>query len=86
MVIQRNLPVHVWGNAAPGENVTVSFRGETRSTLGNTLGLWNVYLRPGEAGGPFQLTVRDTGSSLAGSAASSPPITLDDVLVGDIWR
>jgi sialate O-acetylesterase len=85
MVIQRNLPVHVWGNAAPGENVTVSFRGETRSTLGNTLGLWNVYLRPGEAGGPFQLTVRDTGSSLAGSAASSPPITLDDVLVGDIW-
>jgi sialate O-acetylesterase len=85
MVIQRDLPVHVWGKAAPGESVTVSFRGETRSTLGNTLGLWNVYLRPGPAGGPFQMTVQDTGSSLAGSAASSPSITLDDVLVGDIW-
>jgi len=30
MVIQRDLPVHVWGDAPPGQPVTVSFRGETR--------------------------------------------------------
>src|SRR5437870_4844579 len=32
MVIQRALPVHVWGKAAPDETVVVTFRGETRST------------------------------------------------------
>ena len=33
MVIQRDLPVHVWGWATAGEAVTVGFRGETRSSL-----------------------------------------------------
>ena len=31
MVMQRDLPVHVWGMAAPEEDVRVSFRGETRT-------------------------------------------------------
>jgi sialate O-acetylesterase len=78
MVIQRDLPVHVWGKAAPGENVTVSFRGETRTTQTNRLGRWSVYLKPGLPGGPFQMTV-------ASNTAGAPPITLDDILVGDIW-
>ena len=76
MVIQRNLPVHVWGMAAAGEAVSVSFRGETGSTTANELGRWSLYLKPGSAGGPFQMTV--TGKD--GQA-----ITLDDVLVGDVW-
>ena len=29
MVVQRGLPVHVWGMAAPNEAVSVTFRGET---------------------------------------------------------
>ena len=28
MVIQRDLPVHVWGRANPGEQVSVTFRDE----------------------------------------------------------
>jgi sialate O-acetylesterase len=79
MVIQRDLPVHIWGTAVPGEGVSVTFRGETRSTQTNQLGRWSVYLKPGAAGGPFQLTVKGT------PAASAQTITLDDVLVGDIW-
>ena len=31
MVVQRGLPVHIWGAAGPGEAVSVSFRGDTRS-------------------------------------------------------
>ena len=77
MVVQRDLPVHVWGMAAPGEAISVSFRGETRSAKAGPLGRWSIYLSPGEAGGPFAMTV--AGSSDAGS------IKLDDVLVGDVW-
>jgi sialate O-acetylesterase len=38
MVVQRELPVHVWGMAAPGEDVSVSFRGESRPTKASRLG------------------------------------------------
>ena len=74
MVVQRDLPVHFWGWAAPGEQVSVSFRGETRTTSADELGQWSVYLAPGAAGGPFQAEVK-----------ASNTITLDDVLAGDVW-
>jgi len=84
MVMQRDLPVHVWGMAAPGEAVDVSFRGETRSAKAGALGRWSLYLSPGAAGGPFQLVVTGTPAADA-AAAAKDKITLDDVLVGDVW-
>jgi sialate O-acetylesterase len=74
MVVQRGLPVHVWGTAGKHENVSVTFRGETKSTTADDLGRWSLYLSPGEVGGPFQLSVKGTNT-----------ITLNDVLVGDVW-
>lgn len=74
MVLQRSLPVHVWGMADPHENVTVTFRGETKFTTADELGRWSLYLSPGEAGGPFQMSVKGTNT-----------IMLNDVLVGDVW-
>jgi sialate O-acetylesterase len=86
MVVQRDLPVHVWGLAAPGEAVSVTFRGETRSVKAGQLGRWSVYLKPGVAGGPFQMTVQGAPATAGQSAAPAPQtITLDDVLVGDVW-
>jgi len=83
MVIERDLPVHVWGMAAPGEQVSVSFRGQTGSTTAGELGRWNLYLKPGAAGGPFAMTVSGTGGS--GNASGPQTIKLDDILVGDVW-
>jgi sialate O-acetylesterase len=74
MVVQRNLPVHIWGWAKENEPVSVTFRGETKSTTTNERGQWSVYLAPGAAGGPFDLKVQGANS-----------ITLDDILVGDVW-
>lgn len=74
MVVQRGLPVRVWGMAAPNENVEVTFRGESKSTAADPLGRWSLYLSPGEAGGPFQMVVRGSNT-----------IELNDVLVGDVW-
>lgn len=71
MVVQRGRPVHVWGSAAPAEKISVSFRGETAGGTADELGRWSVWLRPGDAGGPFTLTVNR--------------ITLNDILVGDVW-
>jgi sialate O-acetylesterase len=78
MVVQRDRPVHVWGSASAGEQITVTFRGGSRTTMTDRLGRWSLYLAPGAAGGPFQLRVQ-------GSSAVSQPLVLDDVLVGDVW-
>ena len=74
MVVQRNMPVHVWGMGMPNETVSVTFRGETQTTTTGSLGRWNVYLKPGNAGGPFSMEVHGTST-----------ITLQDILVGDVW-
>jgi sialate O-acetylesterase len=74
MVVQRGLPVHVWGMASPAENVSASFRGETRTTTADELGRWSLYFSPGEAGGAFSLAVKGNNA-----------ITLNDILVGDVW-
>jgi sialate O-acetylesterase len=74
MVVQRGLPVHVWGMATPHEAVSATFRGETKSTTADDDGRWSVFLSPGEAGGPFPLIVKATNA-----------ITLNDILVGDVW-
>ena len=61
MVIQRELPIHVWGMAMPGETISVRFRGETATTQASDLGRWSLYLRPAAAGGPYEMTVKGNG-------------------------
>ena len=74
MVLQRDMAVPVWGTAAPGEKVTVKFRGNAKTTTADSTGNWQVKLDPLTAGGPEQLTV---------NAANT--LTITDVLVGEVW-
>lgn len=71
MVLQRGMPVPVWGTAEPGEEVTVKFRGQTKSAKAGPDGKWLLKLDALEAGGPDELSI---GS-----------IRLTDVLVGEVW-
>jgi sialate O-acetylesterase len=74
MVLQRDLPIHFWGMASPGENVTVTFLNHAAASAADSLGRWNVYLPPVSAGGPYEVTIQGTNR-----------IVLHDVLVGDVW-
>lgn len=74
MVLQRDCPVPIWGTAAPGEQVTVKFRGQEKSTKADMDGKWLVKLDALKAGGPDDLTVSGKNSK-----------TLADVLVGEVW-
>jgi sialate O-acetylesterase len=74
MVLQRNQPIHLWGWADPGEQVTAALHDATATAKADRLGHWSLYLPPEKAGGPYQLTI---------SAANK--IVLDDVLIGDVW-
>jgi sialate O-acetylesterase len=74
MVIQRGLPVHIWGTATAGETVHADFRGHAADAHTDKVGAWSISLPAGDAGGPFTLTVRGANT-----------LTFSDVLVGDIW-
>ncbi|GGG54872.1 sialate O-acetylesterase [Hymenobacter glacieicola] len=74
MVLQRNVPLPLWGWAAPGETVRVSFRGTTAQATAGPDGRWQLKLPAQPAGGPFKLEVK--GQNV---------IQLTDVLVGDVW-
>ncbi len=74
MVLQRDVPVRVWGWADPGEKITVRIAGRTVTTEAGAEGRWQVTLSPLKAGGPHRLTVRGKNT-----------VRIDDVLVGEVW-
>jgi sialate O-acetylesterase len=73
-VLQRDMPIHFWGTAAPGENVTITLRGHSSNTVADDLGRWHLYLPPMAAGGPFEATVQGANA-----------IVLHDVMIGEVW-
>src|SRR5262249_24871788 len=74
MVLQPDLTVRIWGTGRPDETVTVVFRDQKKETTADNDGKWLVQLTGLKAGGPDKLTV-----------SASNTITLDDVLVGEVW-
>ncbi len=72
MVLQRDRPVPVWGKADPGEEVTVEFAGQKKTTKAGADGKWLVKLDPMPANAEPQVLK-------AGN------VTVQDVLVGEVW-
>jgi sialate O-acetylesterase len=75
VVLQRNLPLPVWGWASPGEKVEVVLGKERASATANPDGKWLVRLAPQPVSKePLTLTV--TGAN---------KLEVRDVLLGDVW-
>ena len=75
MVLQQQMPVPVWGWAAPNTKVTVTFAGQTKSTQAGADGKWLVKL------GKLKATF--TPQTLVVSAGDTKTFT--NVLVGEVW-
>ena len=74
MVLQRDIPLTVWGKADPGEQVTVAVAGQSVQTKASATGAWRIRLRPLKVGGPLEMVVQGKNT-----------IKFTDVLVGDVW-
>lgn len=74
MVLQRGIPVAIWGKADPAESIKITFRSQTKQTVADASGDWRVELDPLIAGGPDELVVSGTNQ-----------VKLSDVLVGEVW-
>ena len=77
MVLQRGMKVPVWGTAAAGERVKVSFAGQNLETAADAKGAWRVNLAPMEASRePRELVI---------AAGADAALVITNVLVGEVW-
>ena len=71
MVLQRDRPVPVWGQAEPRARVTLQWQGEKVNVRADAKGQWHAQLPATPAGGPYTLEVNGT--------------LVQDILVGDVF-
>jgi len=75
-VLQRDQPVPVWGQAKPGEAVSVALGNQAALVVhADAQGNWHATLPATPVGGPYELTVR----------AGQERQTVRDVQMGDVW-
>jgi sialate O-acetylesterase len=72
MVLQREMPVPVWGWAEAGEKVIVSFGGQNKEVVADDAGAWKVSLDPMEA-------------SAENRELRVGKVIVKNVLVGEVW-
>ncbi len=74
MVLQQDAPIRVWGSADAGETVTVRIAGQQKSAQADPAGHWEV-----------ALDKLASASGLTLVAEGRNTVTVQDVLVGEVW-
>jgi len=74
MILQRDIPVKIWGWASAAEKVKISFNNQSFETIAQLDGKWLITLPAQKAGGPFEMEI-----------AGSNQIKVKNILFGDVW-
>ena len=75
MILQRGVEAPIWGWADQGEEVKVSFAGQTKKAMPDKKGKWMIKLNPLKASSEAREMIIEGNNK----------ITLSDVLVGEVW-
>jgi len=73
-VLQRGMPVPVWGTASDGEKVTVRFAGQTETTTASN-GMWMVRLQ----------AMRHNSTPQTMTLSGTNTVEIKNLLVGEVW-
>jgi sialate O-acetylesterase len=74
MILQRDVPVNIWGWASPKEKITIAFNSKRYKTNADASGNWKLQLPATKAGGPYNIEI-----------AGKNIMVLKEVLFGDVW-
>lgn len=77
-VLQRDLPVPVWGKADVGTAVTVEFAGQKKAAIADSSKRWRVTLDPMPA-------CSDPRSMTVSSPTVNQQVSIANVVVGEVW-
>lgn len=75
MVLQRGVPIPIYGSANGGDKIEVSFARYRLITTADNLGKWKVTFPPMQAGGAYRIEIKDEDTS----------ISIKDIMIGDVW-
>ena len=75
MVLQRNKINCIYGTAEVYSDVIMEFRGTTSITQSDEDGNWKIEFSPGEAGGPFEMSIK----------CDEHRVEYTDIYVGEVW-
>lgn len=75
-ILQRGKPIHVWGTAAPGEKVEVTFADQRQAAVADSEGRWRATFAPLPASGTPRTLTAKAGNSTA---------TANNILIGEVW-
>ena len=74
MILQRDVPVKIWGWATPDEKISLQFNRLEYNTVANKSGNWQIVLPAQKAGGPYSITIRGNDTKV-----------VNDIWFGDVW-
>lgn len=76
MVLQRDKPIRVWGQASPGAEVRVRLGSAEKTVTASADGTWFMELPPRTSGGqPLEMDV----------SSGRDALKIRDILLGDVW-
>ncbi len=89
MVLQRGMPIPVWGQADPQETIIVTLNRKSCTTTADVNGYWRVNLPAMKAGGPYTLEVRSKMEEVKNNTSKlytlNSQLDISDVFIGDVW-
>ena len=75
MVLQRDMPIEIFGTGMQGKTVTVEIAGQKASGVVSASGEWSIKLQPITAGASRSMSV----------TSGKDAILFQDVSTGDVW-
>lgn len=75
MLLQREMPVKIWGTGTPGEKIQITIQGKCADTVASADGAWDVTIQPLETSFHENMTVQ----------GESNHIVIDDIAVGEVF-
>jgi len=74
MVMQQNVPVHIWGKASPGEVVNISIVKQNLKVKTDDKGKWQTWLAPMKSASSQSMTITGTNT-----------LIVKNILIGEVW-
>jgi sialate O-acetylesterase len=75
MVLQRDRPIPVYGTANANQQIEVTFNNQVKRIRTDLTGKWKIMFPAMKFGGPYKMMI----------TAGKQVVSLDDVLIGDVW-
>ena len=75
MVLQREVPINIWGKAKPGQKVSVKLATAEAESIAAMDGTWKVTMPPQKVGKPLDLVV----------ASGKNKLEFSNILIGEVW-